>query len=162
MCSAVLCNFIIELWLLNIAVSLNWKSAHYWEWYWLQKAIFNSFTQIEIFSGIFSSKPSLKNRSTIFTLGNRGSILTTELEAPIIVPHAAQKSELRVSTSAMCWTFYVPYLSHPGILGVTLFLYLYVCRRRPHILVHTITFEQLFGFLSFLARLLALTCRLPD
>ena len=35
-------------------------------------------------------------------------------------------------------------------------------RRRLQILVHAITFEQLFGFLSFLARLLALTCRLPD
>ena len=34
-------------------------------------------------------------------------------------------------------------------------------RRRPQIPVHWITFEQLFGFLSFLARLLALTCRLP-
>ena len=35
-------------------------------------------------------------------------------------------------------------------------------RRRPQILVHAITFERLFGFLSFLAQLLALTCRLPD
>ena len=35
-------------------------------------------------------------------------------------------------------------------------------RRRPQILVHVITFEQLFGFLSFLAQLLALTYRLPD
>ena len=35
-------------------------------------------------------------------------------------------------------------------------------RRRPQILVHVITFEQLFGFPSFLAQLLALTCRLPD
>ena len=35
-------------------------------------------------------------------------------------------------------------------------------RRRPQILVHAITFEQLFGFLSFLAQLLALTYRLPD
>ena len=35
-------------------------------------------------------------------------------------------------------------------------------RRRPQILVHAITFEQLLGFLSFLAQLLALTCRLPD
>ena len=34
-------------------------------------------------------------------------------------------------------------------------------RRRPQILVHAITFEQIFGFLSFLARLLALTCRIP-
>uniref|UniRef100_A0A8C4XG70 Vacuolar protein sorting-associated protein 52 homolog n=2 Tax=Erpetoichthys calabaricus TaxID=27687 RepID=A0A8C4XG70_ERPCA len=44
----------------------------------------------------FFSKPSLKNRNTIFTLGNRGSIISsTELEAPILVPHAAQKSDAR-------------------------------------------------------------------
>ena len=35
-------------------------------------------------------------------------------------------------------------------------------RRRPQILAHTITFEQHFGFLSFLAQLLSLTYRLPD
>ena len=35
-------------------------------------------------------------------------------------------------------------------------------RHRPQILVYAINFEQLFRFLSFLARLLALTCRLPD
>ena len=49
--------------------------------------------------------------------------------------------------------------------GDFMFLYRFVGRRRrrrPQILVHAITFEQLFGFLSFLAQLLALTCRLPD
>ena len=45
--------------------------------------------------------------------------------------------------------------------GDFMFLYRFV-RRRPQILVHAITFEQLFGFLSFLAQLLALTYRLPD
>lgn len=44
---------------------------------------------------IFSTKPSLKNRSTVFTLGNRGNILTTELESQIIVPHSAQKNETK-------------------------------------------------------------------
>ena len=44
-----------------------------------------------------------------------------------------------------------------------MFLYRFVRRRRrPQILVHAITFEELFGFLSFLARLLALTYRLTD
>ena len=44
-----------------------------------------------------------------------------------------------------------------------MFLYRFVSRRRwPQIFVHAITFEQLLGFLSFLARLLALTYRLPD
>ena len=48
--------------------------------------------------------------------------------------------------------------------GDFMFLYRFVRRRRrrPQILVHAITFEQLFGFLSFLARLLALTFKLPD
>ena len=48
--------------------------------------------------------------------------------------------------------------------GDFMFLYRFVRRRRrrPQILVHVITFEQLLGFLSFLAQLLALTCRLPD
>ena len=48
--------------------------------------------------------------------------------------------------------------------GDFMFLYRFVCRRRrrPQILVHAITFEQLFGFLSFLAWLLALTYRLTD
>ena len=48
--------------------------------------------------------------------------------------------------------------------GDFMFLYRFVRRRRrrPQIVVHAITFEQLFGFLSFSARLLALTCRLPD
>ncbi|XP_036362819.1 vacuolar protein sorting-associated protein 52 homolog [Octopus sinensis] len=45
--------------------------------------------------GFFSSKPSLKNRSTVFTVGDRGEVLTTQLEAPVIVPHAAQKNETR-------------------------------------------------------------------
>ena len=48
-----------------------------------------------------------------------------------------------------------------------MFLYRFVRRRRrrrrrPQILVHAITFEQLFGFLSFLAWMLALTYRLAD
>ena len=43
-----------------------------------------------------------------------------------------------------------------------MFLYRFVRRRRPQILVHAITFEQLFRFLSFLAQLLALAYRLTD
>ena len=44
-----------------------------------------------------------------------------------------------------------------------MFLYRFVRRRRrPQILVHSITIEQHLGFLLFLARLLALTYRLPD
>lgn len=40
---------------------------------------------------LFSKQSSLKNKSTIFTIGNRGDILNQQLEAPIIVPHVQQK-----------------------------------------------------------------------
>ena len=54
-------------------------------------------------------------------------------------------------------------LSDPGIPGAIMFLYRFVRRcRQPQILVHVITFEQLFKFLSFFARLLVLTNRLPN
>uniref|UniRef100_F7H853 Vacuolar protein sorting-associated protein 52 homolog n=1 Tax=Macaca mulatta TaxID=9544 RepID=F7H853_MACMU len=44
----------------------------------------------------FFSKPSLRSRNTIFTLGTRGSVISpTELEAPILVPHTAQRGEQR-------------------------------------------------------------------
>ncbi|XP_061752738.1 vacuolar protein sorting-associated protein 52 homolog isoform X1 [Nerophis ophidion] len=44
----------------------------------------------------FFSKPSLKSRNTIFTLGQRGAILSPpELEGPILVPHTAQRGDSR-------------------------------------------------------------------
>lgn len=52
--------------------------------------------------GFFSSsKSSLKNRSTIFTLGDRACVLTTELEDPVIVPHAAAKSDKKFSFESL-------------------------------------------------------------
>uniref|UniRef100_A0A8W7P7L5 Vacuolar protein sorting-associated protein 52 homolog n=1 Tax=Anopheles coluzzii TaxID=1518534 RepID=A0A8W7P7L5_ANOCL len=41
--------------------------------------------------GIFSKTSSLKNKSTVFSIGDRGEVLNQQLEAPIIVPHAQQK-----------------------------------------------------------------------
>ena len=46
-------------------------------------------------SSLFASKHSLKNRSTVFTIGDRENVLTTDLEAPLIVPHVAVKSETK-------------------------------------------------------------------
>ena len=68
------------------------------------------------------------------------------------------------------WKFHLALIKSPQYTGGDfMFLYRFVRRRRrrrrrrrPQILVHAITFEQLFGFLSFLAQLLALTCRLRD
>ncbi|XP_075909311.1 vacuolar protein sorting-associated protein 52 homolog [Petromyzon marinus] len=50
----------------------------------------------------FFSKPSLRNRNTTFTLGNRGAVISGEqLEAPILVPHAAQKQDTRYSFESL-------------------------------------------------------------
>ena len=38
----------------------------------------------------------MKNRSTIFTLGNRTQIISTDLEASVIVPHASMKVDQKV------------------------------------------------------------------
>ncbi|CAB1320967.1 unnamed protein product [Coregonus sp. 'balchen'] len=44
----------------------------------------------------FFSKPSLKSRNTIFTLGQRGTVLSpAELEGPILIPHTAQRGDCR-------------------------------------------------------------------
>lgn len=42
----------------------------------------------------FFHKSSLKNKSTVFTIGNRGDVLAQQLEAPIIVPHAQVKNKV--------------------------------------------------------------------
>ncbi|XP_055750368.1 vacuolar protein sorting-associated protein 52 homolog isoform X2 [Salvelinus fontinalis] len=44
----------------------------------------------------FFSKPSLKSRNTIFTLGQREAVLSpAELEGPILIPHTAQRGDCR-------------------------------------------------------------------
>jgi len=46
-------------------------------------------------TSFFTGKQTLKNRATIFTLGNRGNLLTTDLESSLIIPHVASKSETK-------------------------------------------------------------------
>ncbi|CAG2059245.1 unnamed protein product, partial [Timema podura] len=46
-------------------------------------------------------KASLKHKSTVFTIGSRGDVLTNHLESPIIVPHAAQKNDGRYPYEAL-------------------------------------------------------------
>ena len=71
--------------------------------------------------------------------------------------------------TVLCLTGNIKAIKSPQYTGGDfMFLYRFVRRRRrrrrrrPQILVHAITFEQRLGFLSFLAQLLVLTCRLPD
>ncbi|XP_064407979.1 vacuolar protein sorting-associated protein 52 homolog isoform X2 [Latimeria chalumnae] len=70
----------------------------------------------------FFSKPSLKNRNTIFTLGNRGNVITSaELEAPILVPHAAQKSDVRYPFESLFRS------QHHALLDNSCREYLFIC-----------------------------------
>ncbi|KAK0406157.1 hypothetical protein QR680_018400 [Steinernema hermaphroditum] len=45
--------------------------------------------------GFFSTKPQVRNRATVFSLGARESLLSLDLMAPLIVPHAAQQANER-------------------------------------------------------------------
>lgn len=51
--------------------------------------------------GLFTKQTSLKNKSTIFTISNRGNILTSELEAPIIFPHTQQQQKAKYPYEAL-------------------------------------------------------------
>ncbi|XP_071801799.1 vacuolar protein sorting-associated protein 52 homolog [Asterias amurensis] len=69
----------------------------------------------------FFSKPSLKNRSTVFTLGNRGNIINNNLEAPIIIPHAAQKDDTKHTFESLFRS------QHYALLDNCCREYLFVC-----------------------------------
>ncbi|MCP9265091.1 Vacuolar protein sorting-associated protein 52-like [Dirofilaria immitis] len=46
-------------------------------------------------NSIFSLKSQMRNRATVFSLGNRDSLLSSDLMSPLIVPHAAQQANER-------------------------------------------------------------------
>ncbi|KAL3991087.1 Vps52 / Sac2 family protein [Acanthocheilonema viteae] len=46
-------------------------------------------------TSIFSLKSQVRNRATVFSLGNRDSLLSSDLMSPLIVPHAAQQGNER-------------------------------------------------------------------
>ncbi|KAJ9578638.1 hypothetical protein L9F63_005128 [Diploptera punctata] len=51
-------------------------------------------------TGLFYKTP-LKHKSTVFTIGSRGDVLSAKLEAPVIVPHAAHKNQNRYPFEAL-------------------------------------------------------------
>ena len=87
------------------------------------------------------------------------NILLFYHDSPITRSHFMDPTD-RAIKGFYCMSIIIKSPQYTG--GDFMFLYRFVRRRRPQILVHAITFEQLFEFLSFLAQLLALTCRLPD
>lgn len=43
----------------------------------------------------FFSKPSLKSKASVFSMGQRGEVLGKDLEGPILVPHAQEKNSTK-------------------------------------------------------------------
>lgn len=61
---------------------------------------------------IFNSKPSsLKNRSTVFTMGTRSSVIKLDLEAPLIMPGAA-KQDVKYTPEALFRTVHYALLDN--------------------------------------------------
>jgi hypothetical protein len=58
---------------------------------------------------MFSSKPTMRNRSTVFTLGNRFATIENEIESSIIIPHASQKSDQKVRSNLYDYFYKVIY-----------------------------------------------------
>lgn len=52
-------------------------------------------------NSLFNSKPTLKNRSTIFTLGDRGNVINADIESPLIVPHVANKTDAKYAMEVL-------------------------------------------------------------
>ena len=96
-------------------------------------------------SGFFSSKTPLKNRSTIFSLGSRGQVLTDLLEEPIIVPHAAQKTDKRVSVN------YLYIISTK--FNFTIYIYIYWVHQKKRLQISN-KFSNLEFNPSFFSRIL--------
>uniref|UniRef100_A0A1I7VCG2 Vacuolar protein sorting-associated protein 52 homolog n=1 Tax=Loa loa TaxID=7209 RepID=A0A1I7VCG2_LOALO len=46
-------------------------------------------------SSLFSLKSQIRNRATVFSLGNRDALLSSDLMSPLIVPHVAQQANER-------------------------------------------------------------------
>lgn len=62
-------------------------------------------------TNIFNTKPtSLKNKSTVFTIGNRSCVIKEDLEAPLIMPLA--KSEVKYTSEALFRTIHFALLDN--------------------------------------------------
>lgn len=49
----------------------------------------------QVSKSFFMSKPNLKTKASVFSIGQRGEVLASDLEAPILVPHALEKTSTR-------------------------------------------------------------------
>ncbi|KRZ05902.1 Vacuolar protein sorting-associated protein 52 -like protein [Trichinella zimbabwensis] len=61
---------------------------------------------------MFSVRPNVRNRATVFSLGSRMSVLKEDLEAPIIVPHAADQNKQKFQFEVLFRSLLYAVLDH--------------------------------------------------
>ncbi|KRY14373.1 Vacuolar protein sorting-associated protein 52 -like protein, partial [Trichinella patagoniensis] len=61
---------------------------------------------------MFSTRPNVRNRATVFSLGSRMSVLKEDLEAPIIVPHAADQNKQKFQFEVLFRSLLYAVLDH--------------------------------------------------
>ena len=58
-----------------------------------QKSSMSTFSAFSISKAFSRQTVQLKQKETVFTLGNRKMVIESELESPVIVPHAERIQE---------------------------------------------------------------------
>ena len=58
-----------------------------------ESPILSKFSSLSITKAFSRSTVQLKQKETVFTLGNRKMVIESELESPVIVPHAERIQE---------------------------------------------------------------------
>ncbi|PAV73102.1 hypothetical protein WR25_01012 [Diploscapter pachys] len=63
-------------------------------------------------TGLFSSKPQVRNRATVFSLGSRQNLLTHDFISPLIVPHAAKESNQKFQFETLFRSIHLALVDH--------------------------------------------------
>ena len=59
----------------------------------IDQPIMSKFSTLSLAKAFSRQTTQLKQKETVFTLGNRKTVIESELEAPVIVPHAERIQE---------------------------------------------------------------------
>ncbi|CAI4228617.1 unnamed protein product [Auanema sp. JU1783] len=62
--------------------------------------------------GLFSSKPQVRNRATVFSLGSRHLMLTDEFDAKLIVPHVSQEQQVKYQFESLFRSIHLAFVDH--------------------------------------------------
>lgn len=67
-------------------------------------------------------KATLKHKGTVFSIDTRGQVLSSQLEAPIIVPHTASKTRVNTNDIYLIYQWYNLYILQSMFSKLILYL----------------------------------------